>query len=579
MEFDANHLSDLDKELAAIERDLERHGALEAMSSGADYSGFSGALTANDITAMQAPMAGIEDFDRRISALLAKAAAIDGIEAGIESMGKISLRDVSSLEKLVPGMIYRNGVDSSQFTLNPSTQGYAAGLEAINMAQIGKWGLIGVIVVAVLAIIAKLFGVGNQAKSMAEDVSAKLDDVERKAEKVRQMEERIRREQDEARQRAAEKARAWEEEMKQRDHERKVFREAMDAKVRERSAELDKIKKDALNSLEQNAFMHFDQYLQKNPRFDKKLIPKHISDFIKLRIEDVYKEDHLAETRDNFFWTAKKSDITAYVDFIKSTSEALKKYEVITQDRQLSYSFIETADEAFKATSARIRLLDRTFDADEAGSADKVMSLWQKLIDTEWANVFARTTVSDKLGGLVKVWQDEAEARDKKDGARIRELTPMGHGFKPEFRKLDNPTIDSSARLQIKQALDNDEFHQGNYIQYFEHYNRALKGMQSGGAYEQWGNFATSINASELPSEIKTKLIASLSELKGKFNAIQSNVTAYMRLCQSTMIGYGKALQSIHIALNHLSSHYSEKEIFQAHQRKLVDAITAKEAG
>ncbi len=107
----------------------------------------------------------MEHIDRicdKIVAEVNKLKKAESIGAGIEEYQQISLADVAALEKLYPGIIYHNAMADANFTTAPSNNGVVAALEAINWKSVGKWGIIGAIIGAILLIISRALGKGDQ---------------------------------------------------------------------------------------------------------------------------------------------------------------------------------------------------------------------------------------------------------------------------------------------------------------------------------------------------------------------------------------------------------------------------------
>ena len=591
MDYTANDLSDLDRELAAIERDLERHSALQDMSSTADHSGFSSALTVADISAMGAPMAGIEDFDRRINALIQKAAAIDGIAAGIESMGKISLRDVNSLENIVPGM-FTGRIDTSMMTMSPSTSGYAAGLEAINWAKVGKWGIIGALVAAIIAILIKVFGGGKGGDSgIAKKVADFIDQVNKQERAGKAFTEDLNEQAEEAKKGWAKQSKAYEDALRKAFEERhakmdadaarrKAEREAMDAKHSADAAERNRIWKEQqrLDKIE-DSLRKFIGFLRESSRFDDTLIPKDGPTLSTMPIEHMYKEDYLRSMRRNFIWQSNSGTVSHIIDHIKVNSELVKKFSKVTDDRQLAYGFIEDAKKATESifSSASLIMSDRS---KAKYDTDKLISIWNKSKDEDWDRVWSHEPSAQTLIKTVAGWKVEADAAAEVDVSILEQIYSTEHGDRTAVdRKVTEPPVGADVRDKIAELIKGDGFHQGNYLEYFSHYNSALKRFSNENPDEyNVGLDATlkEIHESETDPKLKEVMIRDIREIKQRFDPMLNAMTAYMHLCQRTLVSYARVLSRVNMALNQLRSYYHQREEFQTHQMLLVKVINHK---
>lgn len=129
----------------------------------------------------------VEELDRLINNInteVSRYDAIDVIADQIQTSGMISTHDVHRLEKVSPGII-TNHMSTDDFTFAPSVNGFEGAVEAINWAKIGKWGIIGAIITAILGIIYKLFNKIKEARDrkekMEKEHKERLDEISRKA--------------------------------------------------------------------------------------------------------------------------------------------------------------------------------------------------------------------------------------------------------------------------------------------------------------------------------------------------------------------------------------------------------------
>lgn len=96
----------------------------------------------------------IDRFDQYVKETQRITAGLESIHHRIKLRNSIDLHDVKELEALEPGILSKNeNTKLIRFTENGSKVGVVAALEAINWKSIGKWGIIGLILSAIGALI------------------------------------------------------------------------------------------------------------------------------------------------------------------------------------------------------------------------------------------------------------------------------------------------------------------------------------------------------------------------------------------------------------------------------------------
>ena len=93
--------------------------------------------------------------------------------------------DLARLEEISPGVTA--GLNSGDYTFLASQHGLEPALNAIDWKTMGKWGIIGAIIAAIIALIAKVMGRSKTPRDPVEAVKKTLDDTKQRVEKVAQV--------------------------------------------------------------------------------------------------------------------------------------------------------------------------------------------------------------------------------------------------------------------------------------------------------------------------------------------------------------------------------------------------------
>lgn len=99
-------------------------------------------------------VANIDGLNQNCDASMNKVAALESINRQIVSRGEVTLKDISTLERICPGIVYKNAMLNSQLAnLQRPRFDVAAGNEFVNPLSILKWGLLAVIITAIVKVV------------------------------------------------------------------------------------------------------------------------------------------------------------------------------------------------------------------------------------------------------------------------------------------------------------------------------------------------------------------------------------------------------------------------------------------
>lgn len=124
----------------------------------------------------------INNFDQYVKETQRVTAGLEAISNRIRMTGVISLHDVKALEAIEPGILSAHpNTKHIRFTTDGSKVGVVAALEAIEWKTVGKWGIIGVIIAAIAALIRRVIKgrVDNKADALLRDIKETTDGIDR----------------------------------------------------------------------------------------------------------------------------------------------------------------------------------------------------------------------------------------------------------------------------------------------------------------------------------------------------------------------------------------------------------------